>query len=100
LKLTGESGKPGTVFKENDTLRYIQRKKGLPKKKLMASFLDPRTKDLSTMAPADSILLLAYRRNVLKDEKEQHPVRISSCPCTLTTSTMMAITMIDGAAWA
>lgn len=72
------SGKPGTAFKEDETLGYIQRQKGLPKKTLMASFLDPRTKDLSTMASADSILLLAYVRNKMsKDAKEQHPVRIS-----------------------
>lgn len=75
------SGIPGTAFKENETLGYIQRQKGLPKKTLMASFLDPRTKDLSTMAPADSILLLAYIRNeMLKDEKEQHPVVLDLVP--------------------
>jgi hypothetical protein len=40
------TGAPGTIFTENETLGNFQRQKGLPKKTLMASFLDPRTKDL------------------------------------------------------
>ena len=69
------SGAPGTVFLENETLGYISRQKGLPKKTLMASFLDPRTKDLSTMDPEDSRPLLEYIRNeMLKDEKELQPM--------------------------
>jgi hAT family C-terminal dimerisation region len=65
------TGAPGTVFTENETLGNFQRQKGIPKKTLMASFLDPRTKDLSTMHILDSIPLIDLVRNeMLKSEIE------------------------------
>ena len=80
------SGAAGTVFIENETLGYISRQKGLPKKTLMASFLDPRTKDMSTMDPEDSVPLLAYIRNeMFKDEKELQPVFPVVVPAVLPT---------------
>ena len=56
-------GEAGTVFKENETLGYMQRQKGLPKKTLLAYFLDPRTKDLLALDDQDVEQLLLYVRN-------------------------------------
>ena len=65
------SGAAGTLFTENDTLGYRQRQKGLPKKTLMACFLDPRTKDMSNISEADNVPLIEYvRSEILRVVKE------------------------------
>lgn len=64
------SGASGTLFNENETLGYRQRQKGLPKKTLMACFLDPRTKDMSNIPEADNVPLMEYIRNgILRGRK-------------------------------
>jgi hypothetical protein len=69
------SGENGTVFHENETLGYRQRQKGIPKKTLMACFLDPRTKDMSSLENIDSEDVLEFvRGEMLKIAKENEAV--------------------------
>lgn len=47
------SGVAGTIHNQNNTLGARQRQVGIPKKTLMASFLDPRTKDMMFFSELD-----------------------------------------------
>ena len=64
-------GETNTVFRENETLGNMQRQKGIPKKTLLAYFLDPRTKDLLALGNDDIAELLEYTKvEVLKVARE------------------------------
>lgn len=64
-------GRSGTIFRENETLGNMQRQKGLPKKTLLAYFLDPRTKDLLALDTQDAADIVEYATSqVLQTAKE------------------------------
>lgn len=74
-------GDYGTVFTENDSYGYMSRQKGLPKKTMMASFLDPRTKDMATMDELDIVPLVALiRGEMLRSEKELQEISNHCAP--------------------
>ena len=56
-------GENNTIFRESETLGNMQRQKGIPKKTLLAYFLDPRTKDLLALCNDDVLELLEYVRS-------------------------------------
>lgn len=70
------SGQAGTIFREIETLSYRQRQKGIPKKTLMACFLDPRTKDMSSLESVDrdEVVVEYVRDEMLKVAKENEVV--------------------------
>jgi hypothetical protein len=52
------TGSDGTVWLENQTLGERNRPKGIPQATLMATFLDPRTKDLRELGNTDKAFVL------------------------------------------
>ena len=59
------SGLPGTIWRESDTLGERKRPKGIPKATLIATFLDPRTKNLNTLNMLDKGFIEAAVREKL-----------------------------------